>query len=453
VPDFEAGEECDDGNTGSGDGCSSTCEIEQAASCGDGVLDVPNEECDDGGNVDGDGCSASCQLEQVGADCGDGVDDPGEVCEDGNLNNGDGCNPTCNLETIVTDLGPIPGNTMTSDGTYLYVYNPNSCQIDRVAIATCTPGNCNFAPFVGSGSCPGTPSDGPGASADIGGFIGGMAFGEGQLFFGDSHTIRAVDLGDANLTVTTLAGSANACGEADGTGANAVMADIRGLAYFSGTVYFVDGNMATLRGLDPATGDVMTLAGQTPDDNSGTNYDCGANLCCGGGGPAADGYGTSAIMFSPRYITSDNAGFIYIIDTNGNAIRRYNVATTYMATMVGGNGYNDGVGPAVGMDRPRGITSDGTSVYFAEQNDSTLRQVELATATTSTLVGVRGCTGPANLGGGIGGDGTQDWSGQCGSPSVVNMPQFTTGTTGLVFDYAANAIFAATSNGRLLLIE
>ncbi len=124
-----------------------------------------------------------------------------------------------------------------------------------------------------------------------------------------------------------------------------------------------------------------------------------------------------------------------------------------MSTIVSGNGYNDGVGPAVGMDRPRGITSDGTSVYFAEQDERTLRQVELASSTTSTLVGVRGCSGPANLSGGVGGDGTLDWGGQCGAPAVVNKPQFTTGTTGLVFDYAANAIFAATANGRLLLIE
>jgi len=57
---LDAGEECDDGNTVSGDGCSATCQLE--GGCGDGNLD-PGEECDDDNTVSGDCCSASCQIE------------------------------------------------------------------------------------------------------------------------------------------------------------------------------------------------------------------------------------------------------------------------------------------------------------------------------------------------------------------------------------------------------
>ena len=88
----DPGEQCDDGNTVSGDGCSATCQREPR--CGDGVLD-PGEECDDGNTVSGDGCSATCQHEPR---CGDGVLDPGEECDDGNTVAGDGCSPTCRLE-------------------------------------------------------------------------------------------------------------------------------------------------------------------------------------------------------------------------------------------------------------------------------------------------------------------------------------------------------------------
>src|SRR5215470_13108792 len=57
----EAGEQCDDHNTVSGDGCSSTCVIEY---CGDHLLQpMLGEECDDGNNVPNDGCSAACKLE------------------------------------------------------------------------------------------------------------------------------------------------------------------------------------------------------------------------------------------------------------------------------------------------------------------------------------------------------------------------------------------------------
>jgi len=58
----EGFEECDDGNTENGDGCSSVCTIELMA-CGDGILDEPEEQCDDGNIEDGDGCSSLCQIE------------------------------------------------------------------------------------------------------------------------------------------------------------------------------------------------------------------------------------------------------------------------------------------------------------------------------------------------------------------------------------------------------
>ncbi len=55
-------EQCDDGNTRNGDGCSALCVNEIAPSCGDFILQS-NETCDDGGNEDGDGCSSSCTIE------------------------------------------------------------------------------------------------------------------------------------------------------------------------------------------------------------------------------------------------------------------------------------------------------------------------------------------------------------------------------------------------------
>jgi cysteine-rich repeat protein len=59
-------EECDDGNTADGDGCSSTCIIEYVPVCGNGILD-DGEQCDDGNTVAGDGCSATCQTEATSA--------------------------------------------------------------------------------------------------------------------------------------------------------------------------------------------------------------------------------------------------------------------------------------------------------------------------------------------------------------------------------------------------
>jgi cysteine-rich repeat protein len=91
----DVGEGCDDGNTLSGDGCSSTCEVETTHPvCGNGVLEV-GEACDDGNTTNGDGCSSTCTLESV---CGNGIVEPGEQCDDGNTLSGDGCSPTCQIE-------------------------------------------------------------------------------------------------------------------------------------------------------------------------------------------------------------------------------------------------------------------------------------------------------------------------------------------------------------------
>src|SRR5215475_6350381 len=77
----DPGEECDDGNTKDGDGCSHECKIE---TCGNGRVDF-GEVCDNGPGKNGKcmGCAADCKSFET---CGDGVLDKacGEVCDDHN---------------------------------------------------------------------------------------------------------------------------------------------------------------------------------------------------------------------------------------------------------------------------------------------------------------------------------------------------------------------------------
>ncbi len=115
-------EECDDGNHGSGDGCSSRCKVETGYTCprpgdpctprvvcGDGKREGL-EQCDDDNTDGGDGCSAQCRIEAdysctgaVGEKstckslivCGDGILSTGEACDDGNTDDGDGCAGDC----------------------------------------------------------------------------------------------------------------------------------------------------------------------------------------------------------------------------------------------------------------------------------------------------------------------------------------------------------------------
>jgi len=89
---LDVGEQCDDGNTTSGDGCSATCTLE-VEDCGNGIDD-------DDGLVD---CAdTDCTGDPACPFCGDGEFDPGEECDDGNGVSGDGCSATCKLEVEVT---------------------------------------------------------------------------------------------------------------------------------------------------------------------------------------------------------------------------------------------------------------------------------------------------------------------------------------------------------------
>ncbi|MBA3453033.1 MAG: DUF4215 domain-containing protein [Deltaproteobacteria bacterium] len=91
-------EQCDDGNSSSGDGCSASCRTEGSLTCGDGTVDVATEQCDDGNTTGGDGCSATCQNE-MNLLCGNSTIDGTEACDDGNVISGDGCSAMCTIET------------------------------------------------------------------------------------------------------------------------------------------------------------------------------------------------------------------------------------------------------------------------------------------------------------------------------------------------------------------
>lgn len=84
-------EQCDDGNTANGDGCSSTCQNEWT--CPNGVLEV-TEECDDGNSVDGDGCDSNCRTTR----CGNGRRTDGEECDTGGVQT-NGCETNCRSST------------------------------------------------------------------------------------------------------------------------------------------------------------------------------------------------------------------------------------------------------------------------------------------------------------------------------------------------------------------
>jgi cysteine-rich repeat protein len=421
--DYASGEECDDGNTAPGDGCSPACLIEPIPTCGDGNLDIADgEECDDGNTVGGDGCSPTCQLELVGGQCGNSTQEGLEVCDDGNLINGDGCNPTCNNTTTTTLFVGTPGvqglvdgvgssaqiggwGAITVDANYIYYADSFNNIIRRIEISTAT--ITTIAGDAVNGNS-GYVDDPDGLTARFSG-LESIATNGSKLWVSSGRRIREIDL-TPPYAVTSVAGDGNQ-GHTDGIGTAAQFDDLRGLIFYNGHVYLLDANGGTLRRFDPVTQEVVTLAG--------TAYQNGT----------VDDFGAAARFISPRYMASDNSGMLYIADTNGYRIRSYNTVTTEVRTFAGAGqaGYVDGIGTAAEIHRPRGMCADGTSVYWVEFNQHTIRQGVAATQSVTTLVGTH-CNGGANCVGG--------YNEGVGTAALFDGP------FGLAFHWPSNSIFA-----------
>jgi cysteine-rich repeat protein len=141
----EGTEECDDGNTTAGDGCSATCTTEvtpPAPVCGNNTKEG-TEECDDGNTTAGDGCSATCTTEVTppAPVCGNGTTEGTEGCDDGNTAAGDGCSATCTVEEEPAGICEAPPNACAEC----------SCTSCATQIAACEGATGNAAAGPGAG--------------------------------------------------------------------------------------------------------------------------------------------------------------------------------------------------------------------------------------------------------------------------------------------------------------
>lgn len=122
--------------------------------CGNGILE-PSEQCDDGNTASCDGCTSTCRIEA----CGNGVLECGEQCDDGPLNG----TPNSRCSATCTELPPelrIPGGgakpldcalewAMELDNVATNAKGvPKPQQVCTDNDPTCdfdpTPGNCRF---------------------------------------------------------------------------------------------------------------------------------------------------------------------------------------------------------------------------------------------------------------------------------------------------------------------
>jgi gliding motility-associated-like protein len=175
----------------------------------------------------------------------------------------------------------------------------------------------------------------------------------GNLYVTDSgnNAIRKIT---PNGQVTTLAGGSQ--GFTDGKGGGAQFNQPSGLITDKqGNVYVADQFNNAIRKITP-DGTVTTIAG---------TGDFGAQ----------DGPAKNATFYSPRDITIDGDGNLYVADLGNNEIRK--ISTDGIVSTVAGVGFSldgitteeDGVGKAGMVTMPLAIVSDANGTLFVPSND------------------------------------------------------------------------------------
>jgi len=113
---------------------------------------------------------------------------------------------------------------------------------------------------------------------------------------------------------------------------------------------------------------------------------------------SADGIATRASFDLPKGITTDGNS-LYLADLNNHTIRKIDIDSgmvTTLAGMAGKKGSSDGKGAAARFNRPYAITTDGSNLYVTDSNNHTIRQIDIASGVVSTIAGGVGEVGYAD---------------------------------------------------------
>jgi DNA-binding beta-propeller fold protein YncE len=232
----------------------------------------------------------------------------------------------------------------------------------------------------------GDSTDGTGATARFN-YPYGVTTDGTSLYVADTlnHTIRKVDM--TTGTVTTLAGSPTVTGSSDstdGTGATARFNYPYGIVT-NGTVnyvYVADTLNHSIRRVDKWTGAVDTLVGK-----SGVRGN-------------ADGNTLTATFNEPEGIALVGASTLYVADTLNHTIRQINISARSAYTFAGSalvTGSTDSIGTAARFNQPAGIAYDGAgALYVADSRNHTIRKIDIATGSVTTVAGTAGVPGSLN---------------------------------------------------------
>ncbi len=194
---------------------------------------------------------------------------------------------------------------------------------------------------------------------------------DGRLWVADTGHNRILEVDPANGDVLAGYGSGTK-GNSDGQATEATFNAPQGLALAENVLYVADTNNHLIRAVDLATGQVSTVAG------TGTQ-----------GWPPATGPAQSVALSTPWDVLFSD-GFLYIANAGTHQIWVLDTSTGILGPLIGSarEGTVNGAFEAAELAQPSGLAlDDDNRLFFADSESSSIRAGDLATGTTSLIVG------------------------------------------------------------------
>jgi hypothetical protein len=402
-----------------------------------------------GGNINtvagtGTACSGTCGS--GGKATSAGVDYPVGVAETstGTIYIGDNDNYVIQSFTVGGNLNIVAGNlsstneTLTNgapaDGVQLnfpwgiasdasnnvYIADSHSFLVREFVEST---GLVNY--FAGTGTSGFTGDGGKATSAELTYDFGVAKDSTGNVFIADTDNcvIREVNTGGTiNVFAGLVVGGSARCGYS-GDGGSATGAELYypyGVAVDNKvpeSVYIADYQNDVIRKV--TNGIITTIAGIG-----------GINGYSGDGGPASN-----ALLYQPQAIAVDNAGNVFIADTDNCRVREVNAVTGIIITVAGDGscGFTgDGVATENAVEYPQGLAVDANDNLFISDYSNLVRWVSPSGFIT-TIAGT--------------GNGGYNGDGGLATSALLNEP------TGIALDTEGDILLTDYNNSRVRSIS
>ena len=324
------------------------------------------------------------------------------------------------LPNIITTFAPLSSGQVTITMTFDAlgnVYHTNTYSIKRIDAITGTTTTVAGTTDLTSGST----ADNIGAldAYLLGGPIGVAVDAQGNIYFSEYNSNRVRKVDATTKILTTLAGQDGVQGYSgdDGQGSLALLSRPVGLALDNfGNLYVADSMNSCIRKLNVNTGVITTVAGNGVASYYGDNV------------PA-----TSALLNEPFAIALDEAGSLFIADTNNHCIRK--ITADIITTVAGSCGtlgvFEDGSSAATSLlYYPFGVaTSTSGNIYII--NFPRILVVDVITNQVTVFAG----------------SGSFDFNGD-------GIPALTAGMdpTHVILDKAGKVYLSDTRNDRIRLV-